>query len=371
MSVGGCPPARLLKEWKADPFLATTFDFFIGGASSITNLIQYSPDITRIFRSKAQGQDDGLLSGTAIRNMRYANPRFNSAQCPLSRVALFLPALVATASEVAIVRQGSKPAKAALAFLEGLTEERVVQVAMMADAAQETLLITRMFDTEGYDLAKVPSAIRAYVKTLEHLFLQSPPGCQETGYAAFAIRTLQKPLLFHGRGYALRSVGGQEVDRGTLARCVARMACWTRLAIQRAAFEFPQWLPMHGFCMFDLGIKPDVLKEDHHVDECIDRLGQLLQLDRGHFQEEFKRCQHYAFVHFQEKGGRGRNSASWAAGLQKRGVSNSVHILQAWDGMTTSGVEQTFSKAQHAVGSRRELLSDEHFDRRTFVDVHR
>ncbi len=359
-------PARLLKEWKADPFLAATFDFFIGGASSITRLIQNSPDITRIFSLKVQGLDDdeGRVSGTAIRNMRYAKQRFNSAQSPLSRVVLFLPALVATASEVAIVRQGTKPAKVALAFLEGLTVEKAVQAAMMADAAQETLLITRAFDTEEYDLARVPSAIHAYVKTLEYLFLQSPPGCEETGYAAFAINALKTPLVFHASGRQLKSVGGHSVDRTTLARCVARMACWVRLAIQRVGFEFPQWLPVHSFCVFDLGRKSDVYGGDQHENECFQRLGRLLQLDPVQLQDEFKHCQHYASVHFQEKGGHG-NSAAWAAALRKRGVSansclrKAVHILQTWDGMTTSGVEQTFSKAE-AMGSRREQLTEDH-----------
>ncbi len=360
-------PARLLKEWKADPFLAATFDFFIGGADSITRLIQNSPDITRIFRSKVQSSgddDEGGVSGTAIRNMRYAKQRFNSAQSPLSRVVLFLPALVATASEVAIVRQGKKPARVALAFLEGLTVEKMVQVAMMADAAQETLAVTRAFDTEEYDLARMPSAIHAHIRTLEYLFLKTPPGCQETGYATFALNMLRAPIVFHATGRVLRSLGGQEVDGEIVARCAARMACWVRLAIQRVEFEFPRWLPVHSFCVFDLSCRAHGRIENHD-NEYFKRLGQLLKLDPVQLRDEFKQCHHYASVHFEESGRRG-SSASWAAALRKRGVAThkclakAVRILQAWDGMTTSGVEQTFSKAEKMLGSRRAQLVDDH-----------
>ena len=61
---------RFLKTWDADQFMSAVFDLFIAEKGSITNLIQHSPDIQRIF-SKHVGaipmsDEAGSVSGAAM-----------------------------------------------------------------------------------------------------------------------------------------------------------------------------------------------------------------------------------------------------------------------------------------------------------------
>eukprot|EP00973_Karenia_brevis_P094478 12422704-Karenia_brevis.AAC.1 len=79
---------RFLKVWTADHFLGAVFDLFIGHKGSIISLIQYSPDIQRIF-AKHMGDSDGnsqVCQSSKISSVSFKKHRFNSAQEPLSRL---------------------------------------------------------------------------------------------------------------------------------------------------------------------------------------------------------------------------------------------------------------------------------------------
>ena len=81
--------------WNADPYLKNVFSTFIEGShghTSIANLIQYSPDIQRLFSKRIQLLQECPLQGDKVKNMQFCKPRFNSAQAPLSRLVLFFPA---------------------------------------------------------------------------------------------------------------------------------------------------------------------------------------------------------------------------------------------------------------------------------------
>ena len=142
---------RFLQVWMSDPFLGAVFDLFIGCRGSITNLIQHSPDLQRIFNEHCRNMT-GPMKAKFIRNLQYAKQRFNSSQTPLSRFVLFFEAIWATAVTISTVRRGTKsrdgrsPEDDANFFLEQCFEERYLQAAMMADAAEENLMVVRFFD---------------------------------------------------------------------------------------------------------------------------------------------------------------------------------------------------------------------------------
>ena len=135
-----------------------------------------------------------------MRNSQLCTRRFNSAEAPLSRLILFFDAIWATAIEVATVPRGAgkstdgpSPELDALFFLEQTDEERIVQLAMMADVAEETLHVTRFFDNPGdhhrsYDLARMPKELHHFLRTIDYIFVSQERGCLTCGFNHYALR---------------------------------------------------------------------------------------------------------------------------------------------------------------------------------------
>ena len=110
-----------------------------------------------MFNNHVNAMKNSFVKGTRIRNLKHAKHRFDSLQKPLQRFLLWLDAMWAIAVEVACVRKGCGPANIATTFLQHLNGEEgveaLIQLGMMADAADETMIVTRFFDTENYDVS--------------------------------------------------------------------------------------------------------------------------------------------------------------------------------------------------------------------------
>ena len=105
-----------------------------------------------------------------------------------------------------------------------------VQLAMMADASDEALGLTRFFDDSRYQLSELPAEIYQFILHCEYLFLQEPAGCICTGYTYYAIQQLQKAKVVWTSTGDAKTIGGcGRVTPELLGRCLARMAGWTRL----------------------------------------------------------------------------------------------------------------------------------------------
>ena len=76
--------------------------------------------------------------------MRFCKPRFNSSQAPLSRIVFFFEAILGLAVEVSAVRHNDTPGRVASDFLAFIDEEVCLQAAMMADAGDQNLVVTRL-----------------------------------------------------------------------------------------------------------------------------------------------------------------------------------------------------------------------------------
>ena len=199
-----------------------------------------------------------------INNLQWAKQRFNSNQKPLSRLILFFDAIWATAVEVAIVRRGSStgpdgrsPALEAAFFLEQCTAERIFQAAMVADAAEENLEVVRLFDNpggKGYDLTHVAHQLHSYLNKLDYLFVGEEADCLKCGYTSYMVEEILKrprvAVVTKGRTFSIGGPGS--VDAAMLTRCLARMACYVRLATQCVNVEFPGWRCLLAFTVFDV-----------------------------------------------------------------------------------------------------------------------
>ena len=123
--------------WTAEPFLNAVFDLLVWGPSSMSKLIEFSPDISRRFNHRVQQMESNEITGKRIKNMKFVKPRYNSAVCPLGRSILFMEAEIGLSVELSVVRSGDAPARVSQHFLAEINAEKYVQAGMMADAGDE------------------------------------------------------------------------------------------------------------------------------------------------------------------------------------------------------------------------------------------
>ena len=180
--------------------------------------------------------------------MRFCKPRFNSAVAPLSRSVLYFEPLLALAEEVSAVRFGNDPARVCQLFLNRVDEQKYIQAAMMTDAGDEAIQVTRYFDSGDLSqLASMPQDIHAFVLAISYLFVRKPAGCLQTGYTYFAIINLERSRLVHVAGKPKKIGGKNSVSTALLAQCLSRMAGWVRLSIQCIEYEYPDWHLLFSF----------------------------------------------------------------------------------------------------------------------------
>ena len=112
--------------------------------------------------------------------MNFVQPRFNSAQQPMGRVALWIDAIIALSEELCAVRAGDEPAKVAQHFLDNISEEAYTQGCITADASDENMPIASCFDQgDTHELVAMPVAITEYIANIDFLFAHG--GCVDTG----------------------------------------------------------------------------------------------------------------------------------------------------------------------------------------------
>ena len=121
-----------------------------GGHASIARLVHYSPEIKRIFQEFASASESTVLK--AVSNFRAAQHRFDSQSKPLGRTCLFLHACVRTALHLTRARSDNVMRKARN-FLLWLNDERALQAAMLAGAADSSKRLTTIVLGGGYNPA--------------------------------------------------------------------------------------------------------------------------------------------------------------------------------------------------------------------------
>ena len=267
-------------------------------------------------------------------------------------------------------RAGTDPARHTRKFLSEVTAESVVQAAMMAEAADEQLLLRRFFDHDKWDAASVACEINAFLNRLSSLFITTDPaapaGCLGHGFAKYAIETLAATHVCWVDGKQ-RVIGGPgAVTPAIIQRCLSRMANFVRLTVAAASAEFPRWQLVQALGVLNLehqvhrqrgcpGRSPAEQKQN------INRLAHAFTLDPDLLEEEFLTCESAAkarFVH----AGNGNSTAAWIGAITHfhRGVqvrlrasplARILHIAQCWEGLSTSKVEQTFGAIKSIVTS--------------------
>ena len=349
---------NLSRGWKADAVLDEVSSRFIFGPESPVRLIQNSDVFQGIFAANIRRIDPRatpIKVQQHVKDLGFAAHRFESASKPMMRIVLLWPAFISTVVQIAQQRAQEAAGKAAANFLQWVTTERCVQLAMLADAAIENLELTRLVDWQGFPVEELPANILGFRDRLRSLFKAVPAACLSTGCTEVMLKWLQKPLLlvFPGPGgRQLTNTLGKPNDL-SIAACLGRMGHWVSLCEATLRAEFPHFETQQSFSIFNVkNVEPSPPDRASRSD-AFSRLQRAFGIaDDPAATQEFQRLWHVARRICNEEGL--SSVDSWRKAVQDmsrlRNDRTSVLLpvlVRYWAaGASTSGVEQSFSRAK-------------------------
>ena len=123
-------------------------------------------------------------------------------------------------------------------WLEWLAEtpRHILTGAMMADAGDECMILTRFCYTERMDPAELARHVAAFLSRVTSLFGQQAQCLTLTGYTKFLIETLCEPLVWVVRGKSFSLLAPSDTD---VAFALDHMRPWVKTGHCGAARRVP------------------------------------------------------------------------------------------------------------------------------------
>lgn len=240
-------------------------DFFVSGSGSMVQKIEYSPAFKMWFKTCQEHAK--VKVNKAVANLRAAKHRFESMIKPLARIVLFVDAVIATALRIVAERRDAAAADAKT-FLTTISNEKLLQAALMADAADEAGQLIRSCEAEEWDTAQSLEILANFKRKITFLFDEG--GVFET--STFTVHMIDFLSTLHtwvvdNRPYTVGFAKG--VPENLKQRCNRRTLAWRRLAFSILEAEFPSFSVMAAFPVLNLGntvaSKPATTGEDNDV----------------------------------------------------------------------------------------------------------
>lgn len=350
---------RLLsRPWHADEHLDMIAKTLVMGRHSICQRIQNSPEFRTIYGNHIKHVVQGPFRKTV--GLGAAKHRFESWSKPFGMVVMTLKALIRTAEDISITRQGNEEAQDAEDFLDFLTVPHILQTAMMADAADEVLIVTRTFDAEECDIATQASCLEVLLERIVSLFIEG--ACFVTGYTKEVIKNLESEVtVVKKRGKTLTSFGGRgSVTEAVKEDCQNRMMNWVKLCHHVVKAEFPEFDLIHAFWVFsalDLQMQShDELDVPDWVSS-LERLSKAFGLNGERVCREFAKCLPIVKRRVKQLNEPVKEAWKFAlerARVERRSCDALRHIIYRYVGwgLSTSGVERNFSSARTVLQHR-------------------
>ena len=359
------------RPWQADSVTQDVVNTLIFSRDSLTMLLQNSPDMQRWLQSNLKRCSSVVKMEALASGIR--KHRFDSTQLPLARAVLRHEAMVMTAVHIASARRGEHAAACAKYFLlycsgkEGM--RRLLVLAMLADAGDESAMIVRAHDKQHTDPADTAFWIASYIRRVQTLFLED--GCLQTGYTKVMLDRLKDPLVYTVMGTVLQCGQRGGPDDDDINWCLDRLKCWCRMAISTAKAEFPDFTVMYAMSVFKLDTKDvaDLHTADSvvsagsaDVDDKLQTLAYVFVLDGDVFAAQFFDVRDIAqAIRFgtavcdKEAWRTATTKCMATRGRSKHPVDALVVVLQAWIGWNpgTSDIERVFSLHQSIFASSR------------------
>ena len=246
---GGHATTRLVSRlWRAIPFLEFIMSLLINGTSAIWQLIRHSGEFRNMFVRYAGALDDIDISSVPDA----AKHRFlTKVGSPLRRTVLAFDALWCCCAEIVRTRRrGSRESNIASKFLESCTDELCIQFGMMADAADEVIMLNESCCPERYDSSQLASWLENFMRRIRLLFCSR--NAVRTGFTHKMMVILRTPRAAHLSNGKLVRLGGHEISSDVLDACFERMCQWVGLTQVTLDAEFPNFDLLTAFRVFDL-----------------------------------------------------------------------------------------------------------------------
>ena len=353
-----CARLVLRKPWQADPYLSSLFATTVWDNTAVVQIIDRS-DVFRQWFKEYTAQESARANLPTVSNLSSAKHRFESCSKPLSRFVLHLVAVFKTCHRIVATRDSSSREGGLVRnWLKGISSEDLLQLALLADAADEGLLLVRQLDCEHFDLAGLQSSVGGFVERLDFLFRHR--GCMtvESSFTQHCLRLLAAGQLqvlpaSSTAGRVLTPPCGEAVDR-----CIRRMTAWAHMAKAAVEAEFPNFLVLNSFAVFalsdDTGAVAAAPLGETHWGHC-QRLGQLFSVAPQELADQLSRLRPAAQAIKSDS--KCSNQEAWRKAAQRRlqlqSGGNGVQIESlrrvlmrylVWS-CSTTGVEQRFSAA--------------------------
>jgi hypothetical protein len=134
------------RPWAADRFVQGVVTLFVMSPSSIVRLVQNSQELRMMMKVNKDKLQTRV--GQKVANFAFAPHRYDSTTRPIGRAVHNFTALLQTAVQIARLRTGTDAGNRANEFLEQISTEKVLQLAFVADAGAEAIVLTRLLDRE-------------------------------------------------------------------------------------------------------------------------------------------------------------------------------------------------------------------------------
>ena len=344
-----CARHVLKKPWQADPTLSNLFETTIWHKRSVVQIIDHS-DVFRQWFKDYSAQVCSRSGTPHASNLSSAKHRFESCSKPLGRFILNLVAVFKTCSRIAISRDSSHEGGLVRNWLGTVSSEDLLQLALLADAADEGLVLVRSMDREQLDLATLHATVGNFVERVDFLFKRG--GCMtvESSFTQHCLTLLssgQLQVLEHDTHRVLLSPREDQVQK-----CISRMSTWADMAKAVVEAEFPDFLAVNAFAVFALADEDKAVAEVPVSQTHCQRLAKLFSVDAHALASQVAR--HRPTAQAIKNSTKCSNQEAWQKTVQRgREVRASagwmLDALQpvvmrylVWSS-STAGVEQRFS----------------------------
>ena len=283
----------LTRPYKADEYLEDVYNMMLLNYDSVPAMIcNATGTLGKWFATNCERSAAGMVqSGRGTPSLGFKRHRHNSLHGPSVRMVVFFDALLATAQMIASNRRGEDAGKSAEQWLLWLDQERCLQFALLADAADEAMALIRFHDRENCDPSEIAHAVSLFVKSIMKLFIDKM--ALKCGMTATMLLHLRKPhtILLNG-GKFVKTIGCTTgVPADLINRCMQRMQCWARLVLSVVRAEWPGFEIVQATTIFNLNKSASAQSSAQSFfnqqgckkEDCIERLAGFTGTDPKHF----------------------------------------------------------------------------------------
>ena len=360
----------LRRPFKADEEIEHVLDRLVRGKDSPSQMIQFSLELQGLYDDCCK---ESARGPSGLRNMSAAKHRFDSYRKPLGRCCMDIPALWTFCTRVAATCQ-PKQQERARQLLRWFRPHHAIWAAMAADASDEAGLVTHFLDSETADPTKLPCVLANFVSRIHALFGPRQECLATVGFTKHVLDSISSTSAMVWQDGAERGkrklVSFGRISDSDKDVAILRMRAWVKLVVAEIAAEFPNWEVSQAFAVFNLEYKTFEINDHnkeyirrlaHCFKVCPDKLAMQIIRLRGRAAIEYatdrdnKSAWSRVLRHFQSR----NRAVAKIYRIDVRDVNKVCLRYLSW-ALSTSGVEQGFTKSMRAFTIYQEASTEEY-----------